>query len=118
MRAAFRILASCAATLAAVGLTIEPAAAQSVLRDAETEALLHDMATPLIAAAGLDPRNVDVVLVADPSVNAFVVGGQAVYLNSGLINEASTANEVQGVIAHELGHVTGGHAINDSGAKA
>ncbi|MEJ2457253.1 MAG: TRAP transporter large permease subunit, partial [Novosphingobium sp.] len=94
--------------LALLAWSAAPAAAQSILRDAETEALLHDMATPLIKATGLDPANVDIVLVNDPSVNAFVAGGQAVYINSGLINEADTASEVQGVIAHELGHVTGG----------
>ncbi len=106
------------ALLAAAALVIQPAAAQSILRDAETEALLHDMATPLIAAAGLDPKNVDIVLVNDPSINAFVAGGQAVYVNSGLINMAASANEVQGVIAHELGHVVGGHApFGSEGAK-
>ena len=94
------------------------ASAQSILRDAETEALLRDMATPLVRAAGLDPKNVDIVLVNDSSINAFVAGGQAVYVHSGLINEASHANEVQGVIAHELGHVVGGHAIDDRGGKA
>ncbi|MEJ2409694.1 MAG: M48 family metalloprotease [Novosphingobium sp.] len=104
--------------LALLAWSAAPAAAQSILRDAETEALLHDMATPLIKATGLDPANVDIVLVNDPSVNAFVAGGQAVYINSGLINEADTASEVQGVIAHELGHVTGGHAVLNQGAKA
>ena len=113
-----RNLARIAAILAATALTIQPVAAQSILRDAETEALLQDMAIPLVAAAGLDPRNVDIVLINDPSVNAFVAGGQAVYIHSGLINEASTASEVQGVIAHELGHITGGHAIGNGGAKA
>ena len=95
-----------------------PAAAQSILRDAETEALFRDMSRPLIAAAGLDPKNVDVVLLNDPDVNAFVAGGQAVYVNSGLINEADTANQVQGVVAHELGHVAGGHAVLNPGASA
>jgi len=104
--------------LALCALSVRPAAAQSILRDAETEALLRDMAKPLVAASGLDPRNVDIVLVNDPSVNAFVAGGQAVYINSGLINTAASAEEVQGVIAHELGHITGGHAISDGGAKA
>ncbi len=114
-----RFLSCIAAALAATALTIQPLAAQSILRDAETEALLQDMATPLIAAAGLDPKNVDIILINDPSINAFVAGGQAVYIHSGLINEASTANEVQGVIAHELGHITGGHAIGGGdGAKA
>jgi predicted Zn-dependent protease len=107
-----------AALVSALALVAQPATAQSILRDAETEALLHDMAVPLVAAAGLDPKNVDIVLVNDPSVNAFVAGGQAVYVNSGLINMASSANEVQGVIAHELGHVTGGHVISDGGGKA
>ena len=109
-----RIILSAAAAL----LPLQAASAQSILRDAETEALLHDMAEPLIVAAGLDPHNVDIVLVNDPSVNAFVAGGQAVYVNSGLINTATTAAEVQGVIAHELGHVTGGHVISDGGGKA
>jgi predicted Zn-dependent protease len=112
-----RPLAKTLSLIAGMLLAIQPAAAQSVLRDAETEALFHDMASPLVRAAGLDPKNVDIVLVNDSEVNAFVAGGQAVYVNSGLINEASTANEVQGVIAHELGHVVGGHAIDDRGAK-
>ncbi len=118
MRALSRIAAHLVAGLAGLALIAQPAAAQSILRDAETEALLKDMASPLVAAAGLDPKNVDIVLVNDSSVNAFVAGGQAIYIHSGLINEASTAEEVQGVIAHELGHITGGHAINNGASKA
>ncbi|MCB2080307.1 MAG: M48 family metalloprotease [Novosphingobium sp.] len=106
------------AFIAAMTFAVRPVVAQSILRDAETEALLNDMAAPLVKAAGLDPRNVDMVLVGDSSVNAFVAGGQAVYINAGLINTADTAEEVQGVIAHELGHITGGHVINDAGGKA
>ncbi|MXP10770.1 M48 family metalloprotease [Pseudoblastomonas halimionae] len=99
--------------------TARPALAQSILRDAETEAVLHDMAAPLIEAAGLEPDNVEIILVNDPSVNAFVAGGQAVYINSGLISAAGNANEVQGVIAHELGHITGGHILRSGdGIKA
>ena len=85
--------------------------AQSILRDAETEAFFDEISAPLIQAAGLDPKNVDIVLINDKSINAFVAGGQAVYIHSGLIDAATTANEVQGVIAHELGHVVGGHAV-------
>lgn len=113
----FRPIAGALAGLAAMALAVQPVAAQSILRDAETETLLRDMAAPLAVAAGLDPRNLDIVLINDPSINAFVAGGQAVYINSGLINEASSANEVQGVIAHELGHITGGHVINTSGGR-
>lgn len=113
-----RILSRIVASLAVLCAVVQPAMAQSILRDAETEALLHDMSEQLIVAAGLNPRNVDVVLVNDNSINAFVAGGQAVYVNAGLLNAAGTANEVQGVIAHELGHVTGGHVINTSGQEA
>ena len=88
-----------------------PAMAQSILRDSETELLFKDMSDPLIAAAGLDPRSVKVVLVNDAEINAFVSQGQVVYIHSGLIAAADNANELQGVIAHELGHVAGGHAI-------
>ena len=113
-----RLAALLVTLVAALALTARPVAAQSILRDAETEQLFADMAAPLVTAAGLVPANVDIVLVNDPSVNAFVAGGQAVYINSGLINEASSANQVQGVIAHELGHVTGGHAVFNPGAQS
>ncbi len=103
LAAHFLALAACLAMLA------QPAAAQSVLRDAETEQLLQDMLDPLSEAAGLDAGQVEVVLINDGSINAFVAGGQRIFVHSGLINAADTANEVQGVLAHELGHITGGH---------
>lgn len=90
---------------------LQPAIAQSILRDAETEAFLREISEPLIVAAKLDPRNVSVVMINDPSINAFVSRGQIVYIHTGLIKVADTANEVQGVIAHELGHIEGGHVI-------
>ncbi len=93
---------------------LQPAMAQSILRDAETEAFLREISEPLIVAAKLDPRNVEIVLVNDPSINAFVARGQIVYLHTGLIKVSDTANEVQGVIAHELGHIEGGHVIRFS----
>jgi len=108
---AARLLARVLALAALLVLGVQPAAAQSILRDAETEALLQDMVDPLAEAAGLQQGAVEVVLVNDPSINAFVAGGQRIYVHSGLIDAAETANEVQGVLAHELGHVTGGHVI-------
>ncbi|GAA0731818.1 peptidase M48 [Sphingomonas sp. ABOLD] len=104
-------LATLLAMLCLASFASRPAMAQSVLRDAETEALLADMAKPLFAAAGLNPANGKVVLIGDPSINAFVAGGQIVYVNSGLIDAADTANQVQGVVAHEIGHIVGGHAV-------
>ena len=102
-------------TLLLVNIGWQPVAAQeasiSVLRDSETELLFKDISTPLIQAAELDPANVDVVLLNDQSINAFVATGQAVYVHSGLILAADNVNELQGVLAHELGHVAGGHSI-------
>lgn len=90
---------------------VQPARAQSILRDAETEALLRDVSRPLIQAAGLQPENVRVVIIGNPEINAFVAGGQIVYIHSGLFTSAENVNELQGVIAHELGHITGGHIL-------
>ena len=83
----------------------------SVLRDTETELLFRDISMPLIKAADLDPTSVHVVLLNDPEINAFVATGQTVYIQSGLLLAADNVNQLQGVIAHELGHVAGGHSI-------
>ncbi|MBY0583260.1 MAG: M48 family metalloprotease [Sphingomonas sp.] len=99
-------------------LMAQPVRAQSLLRDAETESLLNDMSKPLIIAAGLSPKDVRIVLLQDSSINAFVAGGQTVYIHSGLIAVADNTNQIQGVIAHELGHVADGHVVLQSdGAK-
>ena len=102
------------ATALAVALMAQPVLAQSILRDAETETLFRDMSAPMIAAAGLNPKSVDIVMIGDGSINAFVAGGQVVYIHSGLIQAADNANEVQGVIAHELGHVAAGDVLRSS----
>ncbi|VVT02825.1 M48 family metalloprotease [Erythrobacter sp. EC-HK427] len=111
--ASARLFTRLLALLAAMAMVTQPLAAQAqglnVLRDAETEALLQDMIDPLAEAAGLGEGAVDVVLLSDTTINAFVAGGQRVYIYSGLLLEAEDAGEVQGVLAHELGHITGGH---------
>lgn len=110
MPALFRIAATALALVA-----LAPVAAQqagpSILRDAETEQFFKDLARPLIVAAGLDPRSVQIVLVGDPSINAFAGGGQNVFIHSGLIIASDNVNELQGVVAHELGHLSGGHNV-------
>jgi predicted Zn-dependent protease len=102
--------------------TARPAIAQqqgpSILRDTETEVLFDQVAKPLVEAANLDPKSVKVVLLNDPEINAFVAGSQNVYINSGLITSSDNVNQFQAVVAHELGHVAGGHAIRmGEGAK-
>src|SRR4051812_16109919 len=99
----------------------QPAAAQqedqgpSILRDTETELLFKQMSKPLIQAAGLDPNSVQVVLLNDPEINAFVATGQTVYVQSGLLEVTDNVDQLQGVVAHELGHVVAGDAIRSSG---
>ena len=99
-------------------LMVRPALAQSILRDAETESYLEEISAPLAEAAGLAPGALEIVLVQDNSINAFVAGGQRIYIHTGLIETADTANEVPGVIAHELGHIIGGHVLRfEDGAR-
>lgn len=79
----------------------------SVVRDAEIEALVRDYARPILKAAGL-PSSVEIILVNDPSFNAFV-DGRRIFMNTGALMMADTPNEVIGVLAHEAGHLAGGH---------
>lgn len=114
-----RTAAPISAALALALTSAQPAAAQSILRDTETEAFFQDLAAPIVKAADLPAGNVDIALLNAPSINAFVAGGQIIYVHSGLIEKADTAAEVQGVLAHELGHIKGGHIIRQGdGAKA
>jgi predicted Zn-dependent protease len=104
------------AAILAATLATQPALAQSVLRDAETEAFFRDMARPLATAAKLDPRSVQVLLIGDPSINAFAAEGQNVFINSGTIVAADSADQLQGVLAHELGHIANGDSISTDAA--
>lgn len=87
------------------------AAAQSrmsVIRDAEIEALVKDYARPILKAAGLSSSGIEIVLINDPSFNAFVLG-RRIFVNTGALIQADTPNEIIGVLAHEAGHIAGGH---------
>jgi predicted Zn-dependent protease len=99
-------------TTLAIGL-VQPAAAQNrgigLIRDAEIENIIRDYATPIFNAAGLDAESVKIHLVGDPRLNAFVAGGQRMFINTGLLIRAETPEQVIGVIAHEAGHIAGGH---------
>lgn len=88
-----------------------PAQAQSILRDAETEQLLKDVTRPIFEAARLRPESVNIYLLSDQEINAFVSGGQNIFINSGLLLQADNINQVIGVLAHETGHISGGHFI-------
>lgn len=87
------------------------ASAQGLLRDAEIEAILREYSDPIFAASGLQPADVDIYLINDPTMNAFVAGGQRVHIHTGLIIAADTPEQLKGVIAHETCHIACGHAI-------
>jgi predicted Zn-dependent protease len=105
------------AAVAAVVMTAT-VQAQSMLRDAETEQLMKDMTTPIFKAANIPPNAVNLFLLNDSSINAFVTGGQNIFMHSGLIMKADNAGQVIGVYAHETGHISGGHLYRfDEGTK-
>lgn len=86
-------------------------AAISLIRDAEIENTIHDLAAPLLRAADLDADALKIHLVKDNRLNAFVTSGMNLFLNTGLLMRAEDPDEVMGVMAHEFGHITGGHII-------
>jgi predicted Zn-dependent protease len=80
-----------------------------VVRDAEIEQLLREYTQPILRAAGLTQQNVQVVIINDRSFNAFVADGRRIFVNGGALMEAETPNQIIGVLAHETGHIAGGH---------
>jgi len=80
-----------------------------VVRDAEIEQLLREYTQPILRAAGLAQQNVQVVIINDRSFNAFVADGRRIFVNGGALMEAETPNQIIGVLAHESGHIAGGH---------
>ncbi|MCC0067251.1 MAG: M48 family metalloprotease [Rhodovulum sp.] len=79
------------------------------MRDAEVERTLARIANPVFRAAGLNPASVHVYIVNDRELNAFVAGGQNIFLFTGLLARLETIDQLRAVIAHETGHITGGH---------
>lgn len=106
MRALARFLAAAALALA---LTAQAGAARTFIRDAEIEHTLRLMSGPVFEAAGLAPDSVRLFILLDPALNAFVTGGRTMVINTGLLQQFDRPETVIGVIAHETGHITGGH---------
>ena len=110
MKRCAALLLALAMAMAQAGLThAQTAEAPQLIRDAEIEGLMRLYTRPIFKAAGINPKAVRVYLIADPRINAFVAGGQRIFVNTGLITQAKTPNEVIGVLAHESGHIAGGH---------
>lgn len=98
----------CLLALAGFG---QPAGAQTLIRDAEIEQYMQGWFEPVFQAAGMNRDQIKVIIVDDPSMNAFVAGGANIFLYTGLIQRTDDPGELIGVAAHELGHIAGGHLI-------
>jgi predicted Zn-dependent protease len=113
-----RLLARASCLAAAMAVTLAqsfPAAAQgrglSLIRDAEIEATIRAYAEPVFKVAGLDAAAIKVHLVDDNAINAFVTPGMNMFINTGLLIRSDRPNQVIGVMAHETGHIAGGHLV-------
>ena len=80
-----------------------------LIRDAETEQLLREYTAPILRAAGLAQQNIRVVIINDRSFNAFVIDAKRIFVNAGALTKSQTPNQIIGVLAHETGHISGGH---------
>ncbi|MGC1559342.1 MAG: M48 family metalloprotease [Bradyrhizobium sp.] len=100
----------------ALALTLAPLAALAqeekglaILRDTETEQLLRDYSRPILRAAGLEKQNIQVTIINQAVFNAFVADGRRIFVNHGALLQSETPNQIIGVLAHETGHLAGGH---------
>ena len=102
-------------------ITIAQSALAGLIRDTELETGLLSLAAPLMRAAGYAPDAISIRIIIDSNYNAFVAGEHVIYIHSGLLLNAQSAEEILGVIAHELGHLKAGHvprrdeALRDAG---
>src|SRR5690606_5214198 len=80
-----------------------------IIRDAEIENLLRDYTQPILRAAGLGKNNIQVVIINSRAFNAFVMDGRRIFVNAGALMESTVPNQIIGVLAHETGHISGGH---------
>ena len=109
------------ALISLFSITIAQSALAGLIRDTELETGLQTLAAPLMRAAGYTPDAISIRIVIDSSYNAFVAGERVIYIHSGLLLNAQSAEEILGVIAHELGHLKAGHvprrdeALRDAG---
>ncbi|HKR20607.1 MAG TPA: M48 family metalloprotease [Stellaceae bacterium] len=99
--------------LTAIAVPVQQAAADgdspNLIRDVEIESMLRTFEMPVWRAAGLDPSAMHFYIVQDPQLNSFVAGGQNIFMNTGTILRAERPNELVGIMAHETGHIAGGH---------
>ncbi len=108
------VKACMAAFLLVSGALVPAASARTLISDTEIEATIGDLARPLLDAAGLDPGSVRILVIGSNDLNAFVAGGQNLFLFTGLIMRTENPGQLSGVLAHEIGHIASGHLVRTS----
>src|ERR1700745_2312083 len=117
-RTATALTAAMVATALALAPVLTPLAPASagdenrgpnILRDTESETLLREYTRPVLRVAGLEKQNIQIVIINDSSFNAFVADGRRIFVNYGALRQSETPNQIIGVLAHETGHLAGGH---------
>jgi predicted Zn-dependent protease len=103
------VVTACAVAAASAPARAEKEGGLPIIRDAEVEQVLRDYSTPILRAAGLGQRNIRVVIINDRGFNAFVIDAKRIFVNAGALMDAKTPNQIIGVLAHETGHISGGH---------
>ncbi|WP_245158136.1 MULTISPECIES: M48 family metalloprotease [unclassified Brevundimonas] len=111
-------MAGAAVAAASVLMTAAPAAAQGAIRDTEIEEIIRGWSDPVFVAMGLEPDEVQILLISDPDLNAFATRGRIMGLNTGLITRTRNPNQLLGVIAHEAGHIKNRHTLRDGAQSA
>ena len=86
---------------------VTAANAQGLIRDSEIEYTLRIVAQPIAKAAGVG--HIDIYIINNNNPNAFTTGGNNIFIHSGLIRQLKSVEMLQSVIAHEIGHINGGH---------
>jgi predicted Zn-dependent protease len=117
MAVSARRLVRAAALATLVALAPVAAAAQSIIRDAEIERALRELAAPVFREAGL-PQSTQVIIINDGSLNAFVADARHVFIHSGLLMRLDSPDQVQSVLAHEAAHIANGHLTSRPAAAA
>lgn len=99
-------------------MAVAPCFGASVITDTEIQKVVGDLISPLLVAADMSPSRTKIHIVADDTFNAFVMGGEDVYIYTGLLTRIQTPNALRAVVAHELGHTLGGHMAQMSDRMA
>lgn len=111
MNRIFRNIRALVLLVVCFSVTAASASAQTIVRDAEIENLIRSYVAPIFKAAGLNPRNQRIYMIQDDRLNAFVIPGGDMFINTGLLIRTEDPLQLIGVMAHETGHIAGGHYI-------